>query len=54
MIEKAAHWIADGWDELRVMSPYAAAALLTGGSLSSILVALWWLVQHHGRAELRS
>jgi len=47
MAEKLTHWIADGWDELREVAPYAAAALVTGGSISSVLVALVWLVQHH-------
>lgn len=54
MSEKIAHWAAHSWDELREIAPYAAAALVTGGSISSVLVAVVWLFQHHHRAEPRS
>lgn len=54
MTEKFAQWIAHGWDELRVIAPYAVAALVTGGSLSSLLIGLVWLLQHRERAERRS
>ena len=54
MAEKMVHWVAHGWDELRVVTPYAAAALVTGGSISSALVTLVWLLQHHPRTGRRS
>jgi hypothetical protein len=53
MIERVAHWITQGSNELRLIAPYAAAALVTGGSISSVMVALVWLFQHH-RTEPRT
>lgn len=40
--------------ELRALGLYATAALLTGGSVSSFLVALVWLFQHYHRREPRT
>jgi len=53
MAEKITHWVAHGWDELRTFTPYAAAALVTGGSISSVLITLVWLLEHHPRRERR-
>ena len=47
MTARVAHWITQSWEELRLIAPYAAAALVTGGSISSVMVTLVWLVQHH-------
>ena len=49
MTERVAHWIIQSRDELRLIAPYAAAALVSGGSMSSALVTLVWLFQHHRR-----
>ncbi len=54
MIERIAHWIIQSWDELRPIAPYVAAALVSGGSISSVLVVLVWLFQHHRQAEPRT
>ncbi|HEY2590006.1 MAG TPA: hypothetical protein VGI35_00335 [Steroidobacteraceae bacterium] len=55
MTERVAHWIAQSWDELRLIAPYAAAALVSGGSVSSVMVALVWLFQHrHHTTEPRT
>lgn len=49
MKEKVAHWMTQSFDELRELGPYAAAALVTGGSVSSVLVTLVWIYRrHHG------
>jgi hypothetical protein len=47
MTARVGHWITQSWDELRLIAPYAAAALVTGGSISSVMVTLVWLLQHH-------
>lgn len=54
MAEKLALSIAHSWDELRLVAPYAAAALASGGSISSVLIVLVWLFQHHPSTEPRS
>ena len=53
MIARVTHSLMQIWDELRPIGLYAAAALVTGGSLSSVLVAVVWLLQHHRNAEAR-
>lgn len=45
--ETVARWMSQSLEELRAMSPLATAALVTGGSVSSVLVTLVWLLQHH-------
>ncbi|MGH8218376.1 MAG: hypothetical protein ACREUT_07410 [Steroidobacteraceae bacterium] len=47
MSERIVHWITESWGELRLAAPYALAALVTGGSVSSVLVALVWLFRQH-------
>jgi len=47
MTARVAHWITQSWGELHLVAPYAAAALVTGGSISSVMVTLVWLFQHH-------
>ncbi len=54
MHDRLAHWLAQSFGELRALGPYETAALITGGSLSSLLVALVWLFQHHHEREARS
>jgi hypothetical protein len=54
MAERVAHWIAESWEELRLAAPYAVAALVSGGSLSPVLLALVWLFQHHHKTEPRT
>lgn len=54
MIARVAHWIAQSWEELRLIAPYAAAALVSGGTISSVLVTLVWFFQHHHKAGLRA
>ena len=54
MTARVAHWITQSWDELRLITPYVSAALVTGGSVSSVIVALVGLVQHHHHTEPRT
>ncbi len=52
-MHRVAHWMTQSFNELRALGPYAAAALITGGSISSLLVTLVWLFQHHPGREAR-
>jgi hypothetical protein len=54
VITRVVHWIAQSFDELRLITPYAAAALVSGGTISSVLVTLVWFFQHRHKAELRA
>lgn len=54
MTERIEHWITQSWDELRPVAPYLAAALVSGGSLGSVLLGLVWLIQRHRQTERRT
>lgn len=54
MKEKVAHWMTQSFDELRALGPYATAALVTGGSVSSVLATLVWLYRRRHAAGPRT
>ena len=45
--QTVARWMSHGLDELRAVGPLATTALLTGGSVSSVVLTIVWLLQHH-------
>lgn len=53
MIARITHSLMQIWNDLRPIGLYAAAAFVTGGSMSSVLVAAVWFLQHHRNAEAR-